>query len=951
MTPKPTPKSPSPSFASGFVDPFNERDLILYFRKIEQWHGYIRFLGMPHWKDEPDVPIDRLFVEPKLSKEYIQPDQDEENWPKTSDFLTAVEKNRRLVILGDPGSGKSTLVSWVSWMFSRVQDSLWTQRLGRLIPIPLIVRELRISAATTWESLLDEFLKHDMAAPLGTRSRIENLMRRGQVLLLIDGIDEVSQMAARRALRRALIDGAKRFTHSRILMTSRIVGYDQVPFDAWHHSTARTSELGENESRDLPLSTTLAPLFTEASLSSLFGNRYERESSRHRMIAPFAGNIGKTSLARAILAELLESSMAARFYVCPFSREQIIDYARNWYLVRDPAHQRGAGSATDLIQSISKHRDVLKLARIPNLLTFMALIHRNRASLPNGRAKLYGQIVEAYLQSIDEFRKLQEVPYRWEEKRLWLSYVGFQMQVRRHRASRGRAEAADHDPAVDTEAGHAGNVSEVLVSIDDLTEWVREAMRRDRPDTTIEEATRFVDYVARRSGLLLPRGEGQFAFVHLSFQEFFAAHYLSEWIATRDWQRESLRYEVSENALPLPVRASALKDYSGSIAWRETLFLLFETLSEKLQGAVDLHEVVFAQYIEMTSDLSSADDSRIKDVGDLLASDWQRNRLDLLASLGVNPQIKPRELRSRILKFLWLVNCGISYIRAGWYDWAHGGGFWRQLVTAEEEHDLVWSACADAVNSSGSTARLTLAGSTISDLSPIREFTNLTSLDLAGCQRVVDLSPIEGLKELSTLSLSRCTSVESLRPLTGLKRLEDLDLMYTGSSADLTALKSLPRLRSLHVSGVDSLELIGGLYKVDSLGIWGSTFTDLSPISNLRELRYLHLLKNERVSDFSPIGSLTLLRHLTLWGSPGLVDAPFLARLSNLVSLDLDDCHSLHDISALVPLPNLATISLRGCTKLRTLEPLTKLPVLTRVYPPEHLVDEAKRLGLPIRTH
>ena len=58
--------------------------------------------------------------------------------------------------------------------------------------------------------------------------------------------------------------------------------------------------------------------------------------------------------------------------------------------------------------------------RIPNLLTFMALIHRVRAMLPDGRALLYNEIGEAYLETIDTFRGLQEMDFPLHQKMRWL---------------------------------------------------------------------------------------------------------------------------------------------------------------------------------------------------------------------------------------------------------------------------------------------------------------------------------------------------------------------------------------------------------------------------------------------------------------------------------------------------------------------------------------------------
>ena len=61
----------------------------------------------------------------------------------------------------------------------------------------------------------------------------------------------------------------------------------------------------------------------------------------------------------------------------------------------------------------------------------MALIHRIRARLPHGRALLYEEICEAYLQSIDEFRGVEGLQYPLAQRKRWLATVALNMQLRR----------------------------------------------------------------------------------------------------------------------------------------------------------------------------------------------------------------------------------------------------------------------------------------------------------------------------------------------------------------------------------------------------------------------------------------------------------------------------------------------------------------------------------------
>ena len=82
-----------------------------YLKNVRDWHGYIRFLGLPDFRDNPDVLIDRLFVEPLLTRRQVSPDEDPSSWLDEAETVFDVLKTERLlVILGDPGAGKSTLL-------------------------------------------------------------------------------------------------------------------------------------------------------------------------------------------------------------------------------------------------------------------------------------------------------------------------------------------------------------------------------------------------------------------------------------------------------------------------------------------------------------------------------------------------------------------------------------------------------------------------------------------------------------------------------------------------------------------------------------------------------------------------------------------------------------------------------------------------------------------------
>ena len=78
-----------------------------YLSNVRDWHGYVRFLGLPDLRDNRDILIDRLFVEPLLMDRHISADEDPSSWLDEAETIFEVLKTGKpVVLLGDPGTGK-----------------------------------------------------------------------------------------------------------------------------------------------------------------------------------------------------------------------------------------------------------------------------------------------------------------------------------------------------------------------------------------------------------------------------------------------------------------------------------------------------------------------------------------------------------------------------------------------------------------------------------------------------------------------------------------------------------------------------------------------------------------------------------------------------------------------------------------------------------------------------
>ena len=866
-----------------------------YLANVRDWQGYIRFLGLPDRRENPDVVIDRLFVTPLLTRRYVSPDENPQNWADEAETLIdALAENRRLVLLGDPGIGKSTFLNYVAWLLSRPATNVLIDRLGWRLPLPMVLRELEVRGARRFDDLLEAFLNHKMSAPLleDDRDYLMRTLDEGQAFLLLDGIDELGDRETRERLRSAVFEGMSRYPDCHWLMTSRIVGYDEAPFDATHNR-----EVARHAGDVL------------MNVSQSLGNRDGGGSDNALPSNESAGELSRALLRRGArdrfpVEPVYGSMQTATRYIAPFDDRRIGAFARNWYVLREAAAIRAGANADHLVRAVHADPSILRLARVPNLLTMMALIHRIEATLPHGRALLYERIAEAYLESIDKFRGIAAGPHDLPRKKGWLARVGIEMQRRRMLK------------------GIVPDAAAILMDADTVKGWLSEEMGRSDTYPDTPSAEEFLKVVGRRSGLFLPRGEGRYAFVHLSFQEYFAAVALKREVTRLRWAKGK--------ASRLGFDRDTLADWAGLSVWRETFSFLFELLAseEEDDWHADLLDCVFGE------NFSRLDGSESDEISVALGH--------LLARLAVNSR-SGLSSEKRDSALTWCVKIQLRMSS----QTSSANIFDTLLDDSADMNTTIFKIIKAQMEQIGSW-ELDLSGTLISDLSPVMNLTMLESLNLSKTS-VSNISPIANLTALRSLDLER-TQVSELTPLANLTALRSLSLLDTPAT-NLAPIKGLRSLQSLKLSDpeISDLDLLVKLPRLRSLDLEGLSVSDLSPLSKCLALQEISLIAT-RVSDLFPLADLPKLRTLHCFG----VEVSDLSPLAKLPSLELLAFNNTL-ISDLAPLSDFASLQylylwepvsdlspLADLTELRSLRlsirsdfdinPLASLPKLRYLY-------------------
>jgi hypothetical protein len=196
--------------------------------------------GNPPPIELPKALLERLQAEEDLQMDYFPREVDQEalrqarmKYSRTPmrPVLDAIveDEGQRIVLLGDPGAGKSTLARYLVLSIAAADLN---ERLAPVLSqhIPLLI-EIRAYGALRRSNKCDTFLEYlDYLARtegLGLRQSIleSYLKQGGKALVVFDGLDELFDPAEREIVARQIGGFAAEYPQARILVTSRIIGY------------------------------------------------------------------------------------------------------------------------------------------------------------------------------------------------------------------------------------------------------------------------------------------------------------------------------------------------------------------------------------------------------------------------------------------------------------------------------------------------------------------------------------------------------------------------------------------------------------------------------------------------------------------------------------------------------------------------------------------------------
>lgn len=271
-------------------------------------------------------------------------------------LLNVLKKHSGVIVLGDPGAGKTTFVKYLALRLARGEGA----KVGLDDYLPILLPLAAFANALQSRDIpLDDFIAEyfeGIGANLPISDMLSEALKTGRALILLDGLDEVRDLNMRNTVIERVMDfyAFHRRQGNKFVLTSRVVGYRAVRPSAEDLIECTIVDFEDDEIEEFIAQWTAA-LETQAQGHTVIATA-DAETERRELLDAINHNPGVRQLASTPLLLTILALMKRQGVSLPERRVQLYDQYVNtllstWNRARSLSG-RAPGRDIDEIQTV-----------------------------------------------------------------------------------------------------------------------------------------------------------------------------------------------------------------------------------------------------------------------------------------------------------------------------------------------------------------------------------------------------------------------------------------------------------------------------------------------------------------------------------------------------------------------------------------------------------------------
>jgi predicted NACHT family NTPase len=179
-----------------------------------------------HFEEAQKITLDSIYVAPNFTHSEDLGNGDRKEISNV-DFINRIN---RCVVLGDPGAGKTTLSKKICYDFARGLSK--TQYgISDFTPIYVELRDYGLKLESNGFSIIQyiEYTSNTFLQKAPPEGFFDYILVNGRAFVIFDGLDELLDTSKRQLISDNIDSFCNQYPTTKILVTSRKVGYEQAP--------------------------------------------------------------------------------------------------------------------------------------------------------------------------------------------------------------------------------------------------------------------------------------------------------------------------------------------------------------------------------------------------------------------------------------------------------------------------------------------------------------------------------------------------------------------------------------------------------------------------------------------------------------------------------------------------------------------------------------------------